>query len=106
MHTGVRRGGTLDYSRHEQFPGNARREFQFMDELARQYGMGQDPNRIEIPHTVGASADQFVYVGSGQAPPPPGTHHMSDGRVMANEGQTGGTHACARVSQSTCGDST
>ena len=64
-----------------------------MDELARQYGMGQDPNRIEIPHTVGASADQFVYAGSGQAPPPPGTHRMSDGRVMANEGQTGGTHA-------------
>ena len=82
-----------DYSRHEQFPGNARRELQFMDELARQYGMGLDSNRIEIPHTVGASADQFVYAGSGQAPPPPGTHRMSDGRVMADADQTGGTHA-------------
>ena len=42
-----------------------------MNELARQHGMGLPENRVQVPHTAGAS-DQFVIAGSGQRAPLPG----------------------------------
>eukprot|EP01043_Picozoa_sp_COSAG02_P084863 COSAG02_NODE_22620_length_746_cov_1.179289_1_plen_116_part_10 len=69
-----------EYNRSEMFPGvtlksgNSGTEMKFMDELARQYGMGKNENSKWLPvgHTIGDSATQVVLAGSGQLPVKPG----------------------------------
>jgi len=73
-------------------PGNASMEMKFMDELARQHGMGVGKTGskwLPVDHTIGDSAKQVVLAGSGQPAVPPGFHRMSNFEIMPNVEQTG-----------------